>query len=62
MIKNEHSIKAEAAAHVEHEAQPLEEAQANKKRFVEPEISVPVDVFNATTFFLFASTEVEAEF
>jgi hypothetical protein len=62
MRKDEDSNKAHSADHVEHEAQPLEEAKANKKRFVEPEISVPVDVFNATTFFLFASTEAEGEF
>jgi hypothetical protein len=57
MMKKEHSIKVHSADHITHEAPPTEEAQAKKKKFVEPEISVPADIFKATTFFLFASTE-----
>lgn len=57
MSENDHSIKADSIDQVEHQAQPLEETQAQKKKFVEPEISVPVDVFKATTFFLFATND-----
>lgn len=59
MSENDHSIKADSTDHIEHQAQSLEETQAQKKQFVEPEISVPVDVFKATTFFLFATNDVE---
>lgn len=62
MEQKEDSFKARSADHVEDEAQAVEETSVKKKRFIEPEISVPVDVFKATTFFLFASTEVEGDF
>jgi hypothetical protein len=62
MKKNEHPIKVHSGDHISNEAPPMEEAQAKKKKFVEPEISVPSDIFKATTFFLFASTEVEGGF
>jgi hypothetical protein len=58
MKNNERSIEATSPDHAEHEAPLMEEAQAKKKkRFIEPEISVPVDVFEATTFFLFATND-----
>lgn len=57
MQNNERSIEEAASPdHVEHEAPSVEEAQ-KKRRFVEPEISVPIDVFKATTFFLFATND-----
>lgn len=31
---------------------PAEEAASGKKAFVEPEVSFPIDVLEATTFFL----------
>ena len=33
------------------QSEPAEEPKANRKKFVPPEISVPVDVLEATTFF-----------
>jgi hypothetical protein len=62
MKKNEHSIKVHSRDHLTGEAPPIEEAQTKKKKFIEPEISVPADIFKATTFFLFASSEAEQEF
>jgi hypothetical protein len=59
MSEKDLSINADSPEHIEPEVQPLEEAQAKKRRFVEPKISVPVDVFEATTFFLFATNDVE---
>jgi hypothetical protein len=33
------------------ESEPAEGSKSNRKKFVPPEISVPVDVLEATTFF-----------
>ena len=33
------------------QSEPAEQPKANRKKFVPPEISVPVDVLEATTFF-----------
>ena len=33
------------------ESEPAEEPKSNRKKFVAPNISVPVDVLEATTFF-----------
>ena len=33
------------------QSEPAEELKSNRKKFVPPQISVPVDVLEATTFF-----------
>jgi hypothetical protein len=62
MKKNKHSIKVHSGDHITREAPLMEETQTKRKKFVEPEISVPADIFKATTFFLFASAEAEQSF
>lgn len=52
MIKKEELTTPEnLAAQIETSAALGEAAEAGRRSFVEPEISVPVDVLEATTFF-----------
>jgi hypothetical protein len=46
----EDTVLDKIEAQKEAQATPLEDKQTSKKPFVEPEISVPVDVLEATTF------------
>lgn len=51
-------LKAKKAVFSEQEFEASESAKPARKKFVSPEISVPVDVLEATTFFQFASSGV----
>lgn len=42
-----------------HEVKPAEESKAKKRRFVEPEISVPADIFETTKLFFQDSAQVD---
>ncbi len=46
--QNNHPVSEQLTEQIERSEQPL---AAEKKQFVEPAISVPVDVLEATTFF-----------
>ena len=48
--QNTNSVSEQLTEQIEHHEQTLT-SQAEKKQFVEPSVSVPVDVLEATTFF-----------
>ncbi len=50
MVDNAELTK-EAISKSESQSDPTDAAKATKKAFIVPEISVPVDVLEATTFF-----------
>ena len=45
------NVASDAVRVCDSQSEPAEEPKANRKKFVPPEISVPVDVLEATTFF-----------
>ena len=45
------NVASDAVKVCDSQSEPAEEPKANRKKFVPPEISVPVDVLEATTFF-----------
>jgi hypothetical protein len=49
-------LKSEEPLVIETETQVAEQKTAAKRPFVEPEITVPVDVLEATTFFQTATS------
>ena len=45
------NVAPEAVKICDHQSEPDEGSRADRKKFVPPEISIPVDVLEATTFF-----------
>lgn len=45
------NVAPEAVKICESQSEPVEGSKSDRKKFVPPEISVPVDVLEATTFF-----------
>ena len=54
--KTENLIPVQFSRVEETEGHPTEVAATSKKVFVEPEVSFPVDVLEATTFFQFTES------
>ena len=50
--KTENLIPVQFSRVEDKDATPLSELAANKRKFVEPEVSFPIDVLEATTFFV----------
>ena len=50
--KTENLIPVQFSRVEDKDATPLPELAANKRKFVEPEVSFPIDVLEATTFFV----------
>lgn len=50
--KTENLMPVQFSRVEDQDAAPQSELTANKKRFVEPEVSFPIDVLEATTFFV----------
>jgi len=44
-------VAPDAVNNCDSQSEPVEESKSNRKKFVAPNISVPVDVLEATTFF-----------
>ncbi len=44
-------VTPEAVKTCDNQSEPAEESKSNRKKFVTPQISIPVDVLEATTFF-----------
>ena len=57
-VKIENLIPVELSRINETEGSPTDGADLSKKSFVEPEVSFPVDVLEATTFFQFTESGV----
>jgi hypothetical protein len=57
-IVDKADVNAKTAVFSEQDLEASENATPARKKFVSPEISVPVDVLEATTFFQFASSGV----
>ncbi len=45
------NVAPDAVKICDSQSEPVEESTSNRKKFVPPEISLPVDVLEATTFF-----------
>jgi hypothetical protein len=54
--KTENLIPVQPSRVIEPEGNPADGADLSKKTFVEPEVSFPVDVLEATTFFQFTES------
>ena len=50
--KTENLIPVQFSRVEDQDAAPQSELATNKKKFVEPEVSFPIDVLEATTFFV----------
>ena len=50
--KTENLMPVQFSRVEDQDAAPQSELVTNKKRFVEPEVSFPIDVLEATTFFV----------
>jgi hypothetical protein len=57
-VKIENLIPVQLSRINEIEGSPTDDADLSKKTFVEPEVSFPVDVLEATTFFQFTESGV----